>query len=176
VPVGHATLHRRIVGTDGDGVAVLIDGIAVNQRVSHDDLRIASGIDYEYRWEPVGTAGGTRIDALWTASTEGAQAGNRWVSVGADANWTADEIKAGTNSSHPALPIPNYTGRRRVVAARPASLGPFTAVYLYLPGHRNTFNQISAWTRGTLNIDGVAHNLIWSVPLLGAGGYILETV
>ena len=101
-----------------------------------------------------------------------------YVGVSADAVITEAEALAGTAGVGNALAIPVYAGTMRAFFARPASQGTFTAVYIYQAGSRNTQNQISSWTAvaATLDISGEAHNVIYSVGLTGASGFIVEVV
>ena len=105
-----------------------------------------------------------------------------YVGLSADRVPTEAEAKAGTTGTGNALAVPAYPGGTEttyVFYAAPASEGDFTAVYLYPDGSRNTQSQITAWEQlaATLDIDGVAHNVLMSRSTLrGAAGYILEVV
>ena len=78
-----------------------------------------------------------------------------------------------------ALLIPAYTGTRRLLFARPASVSDPSEVYMYRVGGRNTVNQKSVYVKSgsTIQLGGVAHNWWGTVDLQnGFGGYVLEQV
>ena len=78
-----------------------------------------------------------------------------------------------------ALTIPTYTGRERLLFARPASESDPTGIYLYQVGRINSINQIGIFVKGSsqIQLGSIAHNWWGTGGLqLGFGGYILEQV
>lgn len=105
--------------------------------------------------------------------------GTSYLAIGTDTTWTAAEAKAGTSGQGDALACPSFdSGTRYVAFFRPADQGAFTAIYVYAAGFPNTINQISAWTKSTLTIDGTSYNVLASDAAFksSASGLIFEVV
>ena len=92
---------------------------------------------------------------------------------------SADFTKAGVSSGQGNVLVQpsGWTAAGYLGFARPASVGDFTQIYIYVQGSRNTQNQITAWTQqsGTVDIGGEAHNvLVSNAQLTPLSGTTLE--
>lgn len=98
------------------------------------------------------------------------QATTYWIGLSPDAAITPDELTASSTArgTH-VLVVPTIPAgqRRHVVIARPASLGAFSFVYYYPPGHRDTTNGIGGWQAvANLTKDGIEQVVLISRALL----------